>query len=473
MAQALLEFTFHDCLGKGGFGEVYLATVQKAGGIARQMAVKVLKEGLDDEDDAVQRLRDEGRILGMLNHPAILGATDMCRINGRIALVMEYVEGMDITRTCKPDRLMPAKCVVQAIGEIADALHAAWSTLSPETGNPLHLIHRDVKPENMRVTTQGQVKLLDFGIARSGEMSRNAKTKMGELPFTPGYAAPECFRRGTQGAESDVYALGCSMYRMLVGERLYEDMEVGEQFATASLDDVYNPWLLERLALVHVEDKRIMSLLQRMLAYEMEERPTAEEVANLAEEITESLEGPSLSNWARSIQFPVTKPVKDAVLTGVHVFEDGQSPVEKSPGRGGRAPTPQVQKAPVTVDIATPAPTPSRAKAGGSNPDNTPSKGSAEKADPTPRRAGSPSRPPELPGLPGGKTVTPSPPPARAAARSATGAHRAVPVPAPPPAPAPASSRAGLFWGIGLVLTLGFGLLLVAVGIGLIAFMWT
>ncbi len=440
--ESRIEFQFHDCLGKGGFGEVYLATVKKAG-LTRQMAVKVLKEGLDDQDDAVMRLRDEGRILGMLNHPAILGATDMCRIQGRIALVMEYVEGMDLTKACRPDRLMPQKCVLQAMGEIADALHAAWSTVSPETGNPLRLIHRDVKPENMRLTIHGQVKLLDFGIARSQEMSRQAKTKLGELPFTPGYAAPECFRRGEQGAESDVYALGSSMYRLLVGERLFEDMDVGEQFATAAMDDVYNPWVIERLAKVHAEDPRTMALLHRMLSYEKADRPTAKDVADRCEEIAGDMVGPTLQKWVRGIQFPAIKPIKDAALAGKTLFEDPPQ-AQKSPGRGGTAP-PSRQKAEATMNLATPSPAPHR---------------------PGPL----PAKPPEFPAsnIPKGRSITPISSPVAAAPTPKPATPRKSASPSLPPQPA-SSSASMAFAGVGLLVVLGLGVLLVVVGVVLIA----
>jgi serine/threonine protein kinase len=273
-------------------------------------------------------------MLATLNHPCILRAHDLCRVDGRIALVTEYVEGIDLARCAKPDRLLPPRVVVSALGEVADALHSAWTSPSPETGRPLQLIHRDIKPENIRLTIHGQVKLLDFGIARTTEMFRNAKTRVGDLPFTPGYAAPESFRRGEQGPASDVYALGVTMYRLLLGERLYEGMGVGDQFAIASLPDNYEPWLKQRLAKLTV-DRDAAHLVATMLAYEKEDRPTARQAREACEELSDRLLGPQLSKWARTVQFPPTRDVKDASLTGRTLKEDSLVG-DTLDGEGGR-----------------------------------------------------------------------------------------------------------------------------------------
>jgi serine/threonine-protein kinase len=331
------EFTFHVCLGKGGFGEVYLATVRRSGGLASKQAVKVLREGLDNADEAVKRLQDEGRMLAILHHPCIVRSHDLYKIDGRIALATEYVEGMDLSSCCKPDRLLPPKVVVTALGEVADALDCAWNTISPETGNPLRLVHRDVKPENIRISTHGHAKLLDFGIARTSELARNARTRVGDLPFTPGYAAPESFRRGEQGPEADIYALGCTMYRLLVGERLFEDMEVGEQFAVAAQQEQYEPWLEGRLRKLKGRERDLIALLRLMVAWEKPDRPNAKQVREACEVLAEKLDGPLPAKWARTATFSPPRGVKGATLTGRTVLEDGAGPAV---GRGATPPPP-------------------------------------------------------------------------------------------------------------------------------------
>jgi serine/threonine protein kinase len=371
-AGSRLEFTFHQCLGKGGFGEVYLATVTRPGGLVHKAAVKVLKEGLRKENEAVQRLRDEGRMLATLNHPCILRAHELTRVGGRIALITEYVAGVDLSRCAKPDRLLPPKVVIQALGEVADALECAWNTPSPETGNPLKMIHRDIKPENVRVSVHGQVKLLDFGIARTTEMHRNAHTQAGDLPFTPGYAAPEAFTRGFQGTASDIYALGVTMFRLLCGERLYEGMDLSGQVTVAAMPNRYAPFLTDRLKKVKHHGEAVTNLLTAMLAYEPEPRPSAIEVRETCHQIADDMDGMGLTRWARSVKFPPPRNVKGANLTGKTLHEDREAPTTmvdarenkpafESVGKLGKMKTvvTQADKKKPSIPIPPPPPVPS------------------------------------------------------------------------------------------------------------------
>lgn len=408
MAENRVQFTFHSCLGMGGFGEVYLATVSRPGGLSKRMAVKVLKPDLDHGDEAVMRLRDEGRMLATLAHPAILRAHDLYRVQGRIALATEYVEGIDLAKCCKPDRLLPQRVVVAVIGEVADALDNALNAPSPETGRPMQLVHRDIKPENIRLTVHGQVKLLDFGIARTPELVRAAKTRAGDLPFTPGYAAPECFRKGEQGPESDVYALGVTLYRALVGERLYEGMGVGDQFATASLVENYEPFLEARMAKLEAPPG-VQKLVRAMLAYEKGTRPTAGQVREATEELGDRLPGPTLTKWARGVEFPPPKDVKGATLTGLTLYEDEagaararptSTPMPHNVTRMVEPPSGEIPRPQTSQDRTPPSITPAP----------TPSKGNLAKGEP-PSKSSKPPPPPRVSTVSpkGGSTPAPTP----------------------------------------------------------------
>ncbi|MEZ4316737.1 MAG: serine/threonine-protein kinase [Myxococcota bacterium] len=343
MGDQRLSFTFDTCLGKGGFGEVYLATLTRPGGLEKRVAVKVLKEDLRHADAAVQRLRDEGRMLAILDHPCILRVLEMTLIRGRVALVTEYIDGIDLARCCRPNRLLPKSVVVGALGEVASALNCAWTTPSPETGKPLKLIHRDVKPENIRIGRHGEVKLLDFGIARTTEMFRHAKTAQGDLPFTPGYAAPEAFTKGFQGSASDIYALGVSMFRLLTGERLYEDMELSDQVTICCLPERYAPFLRQRLSLVDTPEARaaaegategLVGLLRDMLAYEPSHRPSASEVEHRCAALVDALPGPNHVRWARAQEFPEPTGLPEGTLTGQTIEEDVLEPQQPQTKRG-------------------------------------------------------------------------------------------------------------------------------------------
>ena len=128
-------FEVHACLGKGGFGEVYLADMVTTGGLSRQVALKVLHVGSEDASQAVERLGDEARMLATLNHPSVLAVVDVTTLDGRIALVTEYVDGEDLVDCVQAG--LGARGQVQVIGQVASALDAAWSQFK--------IIHRDVR----------------------------------------------------------------------------------------------------------------------------------------------------------------------------------------------------------------------------------------------------------------------------------------------------------------------------------------
>ena len=167
MAREPHRFTFDRCLGRGGFGEVYLAYQRRPGGLVRKVAVKVLRGDTEEEDlNAVKRMQDEGRMLAALDHPSIIGVLELTRIAGRLALVTEYVSGVDLASYTETGRLLPPRAVMGVVAGVAEALDCAWTTTSPETGAPLQLIHRDIKPENLLLDTEGVLKLTDFGFSR-------------------------------------------------------------------------------------------------------------------------------------------------------------------------------------------------------------------------------------------------------------------------------------------------------------------
>jgi serine/threonine protein kinase len=283
------------------------------------VAVKVLREGFPDESEAVQRLRDEGRLLSVLDHPAILKVHDICRLDGRIALVAEYIEGVDLTWFTRVGRLAPEVVVAEIVGAVAGALDAAFRHPSPRTGRPLELLHRDIKPENIRIGPGGVVKLLDFGLARTTELYRYMQTLTDDVPFTPGYAPPETLSDGIQGPEADIYALGVTAYRALAGERLYEGLELPDQVRVATVPARYDEFLRDRLAVLR-SDSGMRLLVAQMLARNREQRPTAAQVRSACSVVME-LDDVDLAGWLSSQRLPDAREL-DAGLTGRTVTEE-------------------------------------------------------------------------------------------------------------------------------------------------------
>lgn len=316
MVNERATYTFRSCLGQGGFGEVYLAEQHLPGGLTTPVAVKLLKADLDaDEfDEAARRLRDEAHMLSLLDHPALIRVLQLTRIEERLALVTEYVDGVDVSRYAAPERLMPPKVTIGVIGEVAAALNTAWNTVSPETGRPLQLVHRDVKPENIRLGRHGEVKLLDFGLARTTEIVRNAQTRAGQIPLAHGYTAPETFQRSVRGWESDCYCLGVTLYRLLTGKEMFEGVGLAQMVLLGSDPPAFMKFLAERLAALPIQDAT--ELLVGMLSPTPEGRPAHDIVQKKCEAISDQLTGPGHVRWARSQRFDTPTIAGDPGLIG-------------------------------------------------------------------------------------------------------------------------------------------------------------
>jgi hypothetical protein len=210
-----------DKLGQGGMGEVYLA---HDASLDRQVALKLLPHVSVHDPDALARFRREARALAKLSHPGIVQAFDSDSADGRHFLVMEYVEGHSLGRLLKEHGRLPPGLAADYIRQAALALQHAH-----ERG----LIHRDLKPSNLLVTPQGQVKLLDLGLARflQDQVGDTNLTREGAGMGTPDYCAPEQYRDAHRAdGRADVYALGCTLYHLLTGHVPFPGSSLSEKY---------------------------------------------------------------------------------------------------------------------------------------------------------------------------------------------------------------------------------------------------
>jgi len=293
-------FTITHCLGRGGFGEVYRASMSSAGGLEADVAVKVLRRDIDPTGQAVQRLRDEGRLLARLNHPTILKVHDLVILEGRIALVTEFVDGEDLTDCVVGQHSISPRALLEVIGQVASALAAAWDTPLEEGTGTLQLVHRDIKPSNIRIGRHGEVKLLDFGIARTDSVEREARTSTNMMVGSPPYMAPERFLDGIIRPGSDVFSLGAALFEGVVHERLHGDRPIPMLASLAVDRENYEGHIVDRLGLLPDDfPEEFSDLLCDMLAWIPEDRPTSADLAARCELLADAVKGKSLARWCR------------------------------------------------------------------------------------------------------------------------------------------------------------------------------
>jgi serine/threonine protein kinase len=328
-ATASRRFEIHGCLGRGGFGEVYRATLHTGRGISTPVAVKVLHRDVDPGDSAVRRLRDEAHILNAVVHPTILKVHDLLVLDGRVALITELLDGEDLAACLKGPSRMGPRAVVEVIERVAAALHAAWVAPAPG-GGQLQLVHRDIKPANIRIGRRGDVKLLDFGIARSDSVDREARTGTDYLVGSYLYMAPERFLDRSIRQPTDLYSLGCTLYECLAGERLFADCTLRDVYSLVLDPERHAAHLRDRFAALGPVPPRVLELLRDLLDYDAGKRPTASEVVDRCEALVERLDGPRLRAWCQDRSWP-TISEQSGMLTGRILDPSPIGPSEDGP----------------------------------------------------------------------------------------------------------------------------------------------
>src|SRR5437016_5905805 len=198
------RYRLHTRIGAGGMSTVYCALDET---LQRQVAVKLMTREVDSGSDELERFRREARAVAQLSHPHIVGVIDAGEDQGRAYIVFEYVECETLKEHIRrAGRLPVAEAVAYAI-EIARALGAAHAR---------HIVHRDVKPQNVLIDEEGSAKVTDFGIART--LDEEGLTAAGRVLGTTDYVSPEQALGHHVTGQSDLYSLGVVLYEMLTGE---------------------------------------------------------------------------------------------------------------------------------------------------------------------------------------------------------------------------------------------------------------
>ncbi|MDP2306182.1 MAG: serine/threonine-protein kinase [Pseudomonadota bacterium] len=312
-----LEILLLHELSSGTFARLYLAEARAPGGIERIVAVKILREQWNESTEVINRTRDEARLLARLRHKNILRVEDLTEIDGQLAIIMEFVDGLDLKQLvealAKKGQKVPPRAAIQIAAEAASALEAAYFKVPYGLDAPLHVVHRDIKPSNVMVSVEGELKVLDFGTARSSQAFRSVQT--GALRFgSLKYMSPER-REGDRGEHSaDVYALGLMLLEILKGEWLpLLSMDVEEHDETVA-EEVSR---LGALGMPNREwDIALRQVLLQMLSGEPSVRPNAEQVSKLLRAFAEQASGETLETFAEATVAPIAKQMRGGLNGG-------------------------------------------------------------------------------------------------------------------------------------------------------------
>jgi serine/threonine protein kinase len=204
-------------IGRGGMSVVYEA-FQEA--LDRRVAVKVLDASQARSKEATERFLREGRSYAHLHHASVLAVYDLVEKDDALYLITEFVDGADLHQVVRAGGAVPPDCVAAIGARVADALDFVHARA---------LFHRDVKPSNVMISREGDVKVMDFGIARDPLLTQLTST--GVVVGTPAYLAPEVLCGDEADERSEVWSLGVSLYELATGELPFQAKEFNALFS--------------------------------------------------------------------------------------------------------------------------------------------------------------------------------------------------------------------------------------------------
>ena len=298
-----MPFEILEILGEGSFGTVCVARVS-ADPLRRKVALKILKGAYASNTKILNRTRDEARLLSAINHPNIVRVERLMQISGRPVVVMEHVRGVSLDQLLLRFKDgLPAAVTMELMRQACLALHVAYAEAAGDDGRPLRVIHRDIKPSNIMLSIHGEVKVLDFGIARGEFEGREARTESVVMGSRP-YMAPERLDGVSDSPSVDVYSAGMSLYELLTGRTM--SLSINPVSHDQAMNRQLQHLRVQGMSQAALDDLR--DLIRRMCAYTRDYRPSSSECARDLEQLQYAIDRRffiALDEFARTTVLPI------------------------------------------------------------------------------------------------------------------------------------------------------------------------
>src|SRR5688572_6265039 len=238
--KAIGRYVLYDEIAAGGMATVHLGRLMGAAGFSRTVAIKRLHEGLVRDPDFASMFMDEARLAARIRHPNVVSVLDVVNEGAELFLVMDYVQGESLSRLVRAVRpgVMPPRITTTIVAGVLHGLHAAHEATT-EHGEALHIVHRDVSPQNIMIGTDGVGRVLDFGVAKASHRAQT--TKDGTVKGKISYMAPEQLLSENIDRRVDIYACAVVLWETLTGERLFDGDNQGRIVRKILDEDVPPP----------------------------------------------------------------------------------------------------------------------------------------------------------------------------------------------------------------------------------------
>ncbi|HSQ63689.1 MAG TPA: protein kinase [Polyangiaceae bacterium] len=225
------RYALYGEIAAGGMATVHFGRLLGPVGFSRTVAIKRLHPQFAKDPEFVSMFLDEARLAARIRHPNVVPTLDVVATQGELFLVMDYVQGESLSRLTRVCRERAERIPTRFVGTIMSGalhgLHAAHEAKN-ERGEPLHIVHRDISPQNVLVGTDGVARVLDFGVAKAA--GRVQTTREGQLKGKLTYMAPEQIN-GKVSRQTDIYAAAIILWEALTGQRLFQGENEGQILA--------------------------------------------------------------------------------------------------------------------------------------------------------------------------------------------------------------------------------------------------